>query len=333
MSSPLASATGSRNPLETAASAVKPDDRIGLIGLGNVGMHYAERLLKTKGKLTVFDSDPSKMEKIVAAGGRSSSSSRQLAEACNVIVLALPNPQTVQTEMFEESGVLAAGRRGSLIIDISTIDPETSKHLYTKAKEHGYDYLEAPMSGGEPGGAGQKGAKKGIITFMVGGDEEAFEKAKPVLDVLGAHAILLGPAGTGNAVKLISNLIAGLNMAVMSEGFVLGAAMGISHETLLRVFKHTDAKSYTMFEEFAPHLETNDYEGGFPVDLMHKDHRLAGELGRKYGVPLFFNQLALEVYQICRSQGYGRKSHAVVVESLADLAGVQLFNKEGQAKP
>ena len=221
MSSPLASATGSRNPLETAASAVKPDDRIGLIGLGNVGMHYAERLLKTKGKLTVFDRDPSKMEKIVAAGGRSSSSSRQLAEACNVIVLALPNPQTVQTEMFGESGVLAAGRRGSLIIDISTIDPETSKHLYTKAKEHGYDYLEAPMSGGEPGGAGQKGAKKGIITFMVGGDEEAFEKAKPVLDVLGAHAILLGPAGTGNAVKLISNLIAGLNMAVMSEGFVL----------------------------------------------------------------------------------------------------------------
>lgn len=187
------------------------------------------------------------------------------------------------------------------------------------------------MSGGEPGGAGQTGARKGLITFMVGGDEESFEKAKPVLDVLGAHSLLLGPAGTGNAVKLISNLIAGLNMAVMAEGFVLGAAMGISHETLLHVFKHTDAKSYTMFEEFAPHFGANDYEGGFPVDLMHKDHRLAGELGREYNVPLLFNQLALEVYQICRSKGYGRKSHAVVVEALADLAGVQLLNKGGSA--
>ena len=133
--------------------------------------------------------------------------------------------------------------------------------------------------------------------------------------------------------KLISNLIAGLNMAVVAEGFVLGAAAGISHERLLEVFKHTDAKSYVMFEEFAPYLRANDYEGGFPIELMHKDHLLIGELGRKLGVPLLFNQLALEVYQICRSQGHGRKSHAIVVEVLAELAGVRLFNTSQPARP
>ena len=312
------------------ARTTGPLRHVGLIGLGNVGIHYAERLLEASGTLTVYDRDPSRTEPIVEAGARAVRSSRELAELSEIIVLALPSPRAVETELLGKEGVLAAERKRRLVVDASTIDPDTSGRLYDEAQSRGHDYLEAPMSGGEPGGAGQSGAKAGTVTFMVGGDRPAFQRARPVFDVLGHHAIHVGPIGTGNLVKLISNLIAGLNMAVMAEGFVLGAAAGISHETLLEVFRHTDAKSYTMFEEFAPHLRANDYEGGFPVDLMHKDHRLAGELGRKFGVPLLLNQLAQEIYQICRSQGHGRKSHAVVVEALADLAGVQLLNKGEQ---
>ena len=300
---------------------------VGLVGLGNVGLQYAQHLLKASDVLTVYDRDADKMQPLIAIGAASSGCSRELAAASDIVVLALPSPQAVQAEMYGDAGILAAGRDGCLIIDMSTIDPDTSSRLYTEAKARGYHYLEAPMSGGEPGGAGQAGARAGTVTFMVGGDRESFERAKPIFEVLGRHAIYLGPAGAGNTIKLISNLIAGLNMAAAAEGIVLGAAAGISHETLLQVFQHTDAKSYTMFEELAPHLRANDYEGGFPVDLMHKDHRLAAELGHRYGVPLLFNQLALEVYQICRSQGYGRKSHSMVVEVLAKLAGVDLFNK------
>ena len=302
--------------------------RVGLIGLGNVGMHYADHLLKASREVVVFDKDDSKTSRAIDKGARKATSSRELAEECDTIVLALPSPPAVENEMLGTDGILNAARKGSLIIDISTIDPDTSKSLYKMAKDCGFYYLEAPMSGGEPGGAGQRGAKSGTITFMVGGDEESFERARPILNVLGSHAFFLGPAGTGNTVKLVSNLIAGLNMAAMAEGFVLGAAAGISHEKLLEVFRHTDAKSYTMFEEFAPDLCANDYEGGFPVDLMHKDHRLAGELGRKLGVPLLFNQLAQEVYQIVKAKGYGRLSHAVVVEVLASIADVELFNKK-----
>jgi 3-hydroxyisobutyrate dehydrogenase-like beta-hydroxyacid dehydrogenase len=304
---------------------------VGLVGLGNVGQHYARHLLRVSDLLSVYDIDPSKASQIVSAGGVAASSSCELAAASDSIVLALPNPLAVEAEMFGEKGIFAAERKNCLVIDISTIDPDTSKRLYSEAKSRGYDYLEAPMSGGEPGGSGVSGAKAGTVTFMAGGDVSSFERAKPVLDVLGSHAIHLGPAGSGNTVKLISNMIAGLNMAVMAEGFVLGAAAGISHDILLEVFSRTDAKSYTMFEEFAPHLSANDYEDGFPIDLMHKDHRLAGELGQKFGVPLLFNQLALEVYQICRAQGYGRKSHAVVIEALAGLANVKLFNKDKKA--
>ncbi|MCI0362575.1 MAG: NAD(P)-dependent oxidoreductase [Phycisphaerales bacterium] len=303
-----------------------------MVGLGNVGAHYAQRLLSANGLLTVYDRDKDKIHSLVNLGATSTCCSREVAAVSDIVLLALPSPQAVEDEIFGSDGIFAAGRKGCLIIDVSTIDPSTSARLYAEAKSRSYDYLEAPMSGGEPGGAGQAGAKAGTVTFMVGGDLTTFDRARRVFEILGRHAIHLGPAGTGNTVKLISNLIAGLNMAVMAEGFVLGAAAGISHETLLKVFRRTDAKSYTMFEEFAPHLRANDYEGGFPVDLMHKDHCLAADLGRRYGVPLLFNQLAMEVYQICRAQGYGRKSHAIVVEALADLARVELFNEHRQGK-
>ncbi|UWQ93708.1 NAD(P)-dependent oxidoreductase (plasmid) [Rhodobacteraceae bacterium M382] len=302
-------------------------ERIGLIGLGNVGGFYARNLLKAFGALTVYDRDPAKCTALQSEGTTIAASSADLAAQTDIIVLALPNPQAVQQEIFAENGILAAANTGALVMDISTIDPETATKLYQSCDRAGYQYLECPMSGGEPGGAGHFGAQKGLITFMAGGDQAAFDRAVPVFDALGKHWMLLGPAGTGNAVKLISNLIAGLYMASMAEGFVLGAAMGISHETLLKVFRHTDAQSFTMFEEFAPHLSSNDYEEGFPVELMHKDHRLAGEMARKHNVPLYFNSLAMELYQTAMARGFGRKSHAAIVESMALAANVNLTNK------
>lgn len=302
--------------------------RVGIIGLGNVGGLYAQNLLKAFGALVVYDTKADKLAKLEAEGATIATSSRDLAAQVDIIVLALPNPQIVCQEMYDaDNGILAAANSGALIIDISTIDPDTAIDIHSRCAEVGYQYLECPMSGGEPGGAGHFGAQKGLITFMVGGEQKAFERAVPVFEILGKHWLLLGPAGTGNAVKLISNHIAGLYMATMAEGFVLGAALGISHETLLKVFKHTDAQSFTMFEEFAPHVNANDYEEGFPVDLMHKDHRLAGELARKHNVPLPLNAAVMELYQTAMARGLGRKSHAIIVESMADVANVELSNK------
>lgn len=304
-----------------------PLGRLGLIGLGNIGLHYARHLLNASEALTVHDRDRARIEAIVAAGAQAAESPLELAESSATVLLALPDPDAVEAVLLGTDGVLRVEDRRLLVIDASTIDPETSRHMHEQAKSAGHDYVDAPMSGGEPGGAGQSGARAATITFIVGGDPTAASRARPVLQILGSHAIHVGPAGSGSLIKLISNLIAGLNMAAMAEGFVLAAAAGISHETLLHVFRYTDAKSYTMFEEFAPHLRANDYDGGFPVDLMSKDHRLAAALGRKHGVSLPLNRLAQQMYEVCSSQGHGRQSHAVVVESLADLAGVRLFNK------
>ena len=302
-------------------------ESIGIVGLGNVGSYFAARLLRASRNLFVRDLDADKMDPLVESGAMAAGSSRVLAEVCDAVVLSLPDSEAVEVEVLGPGGVLAAGRGDCLIIDTSTIHPDTSRRLHAAAASRGFQYVEAPMSGGEPGGAGQAGARAGNVTFLVGGNSHAYEDARPVLDRLGRHVIHVGPIGAGNTVKLISNLIAGLNMAVIAEGIVLGAAAGISHEILLKAFRHTDAKSYTMFEEFAPHFCCGDYKGGFAVDLMHKDHRLARDLGLQYRVPLPFNQLALKVYQMCQDSGLGRESHAVVVELLAEQAGVRLPNR------
>ena len=160
---------------------------------------------------------------------------------------------------------------------------------------------------------------------MVGGDREAHERALPVLGLLGKHFFYLGPAGMGSTVKLISNLMAGLHNLVASEAFVLGAAAGIAPETLLEVFDQTDARSFHLTDYFAPRIRRHDFEPGFAVDLQYKDHRLAGELGKRLGVPLLFNELATQVYQMLRAQGLGGKDITETVNFLGTLGGADIY--------
>lgn len=297
---------------------------IGQLGLGNAGSCYAKNLIKAGKTVLAFDPDPERVEEARGLGVEVAASPREIAERCQEIVLSLPNPEIVGKALLGADGLIALCKEGTLIIDISTIDEATALEIEKQAKGRNVQYLEAPMSGGEQGGAGTFGAEAGTITFMCGGENAAYERAQDVLKIIGMHSFLLGPVGSGNKIKLISNLIAGINMAAMAEGFVLGAAAGFDFETMFKVFKHTDAKSFTMFEEFLPHVESGDYSYGFPVELMHKDHRLAGEMARKLNVPLFLNQLVQELYQSTMARGMGRESHAAIIKQLADVSGVSL---------
>ena len=300
--------------------------RLGVIGLGHVGNHYARHLIGAGANVTAFDIDPARLEAVAAVGATAVGSPRAVAEAADTIVLSLPNPDAVETVMRAADGILAGAKAGTLVIDASTVDPVTCQTMYAAAKAQDVDYVETPISGGEPGEAGTEGAEAGTVTFMVGGEEAAFERAKPVLDVLGSHALYLGPAGAGSIVKLISNQISGLENLIIAEAFTLGAAAGFSYETLLEVFDHTDAKSFMMTEYIAPRMRRRDYEPGFSVDLMYKDHRLSAELGQRLGVPQPFNALALEYYQMLRGQGRGGKDLTEVVNLYGELAGTGIYN-------
>ncbi len=300
--------------------------RIGLIGLGMVGSHYADHLLKAASQLSVHDTNEERVHLVAEKGAVPAASPLEVANKSDIIVLSLPSPEVVEEVMLGANGLLKGAGKEALVIDSSTIDPEFCDRIYRAAREHGVSYLEAPMSGGAPDGAGTRGAEAATVTFMVGGDKSGYERAKPVLEVLGERSFYLGPAGSGATVKLISNHIAGLNMLVTAEAFTLGAAAGFSYETLLEVFAATDANNFTMFESFAPRVRQRDFEPGFSVDLMHKDHRLAGELAERLGVPMLFNQLALETYQILRSRGLGQKDFAEAANLFGELADVDIYN-------
>lgn len=298
---------------------------LGQIGLGAVGMQFAQHLLEGVGKLAVCDIDAARTKTAVEKGATAFASPAALAAACNVILLSLPAPDAVEAAMLGDDGVLSGGRAGLLVIDCSTIDPDTCRRIHAATAERGIGYVEAPISGGEPLQAGTEGALHKSVTFMVGGDTDDVERARPVLSMLGRYIHHLGPSGAGATVKLISNHMAGLHNLVCAEAFVLGAAAGFSCETLLEVFATTDAKSYMMSDYIAPRLKRGDFSPGFAVDLMYKDHRLAGELAQKLSVPLLFNPLAQEVYQMLRAQGAGRRDLVDAINLFARLAGRESY--------
>src|SRR5437762_2427170 len=167
----------------------------GLIGLGHTGQLYAGHLLRGRGGLVVFDLDRARVQQAVGLGARAAGSAGDLAAQCDDVVLALPHPDAVRAALLGPDGLLAAARAGTLVIDTSTIDPDTARLAYAAARERGVSYLDAPISGGQPGEAGTEGARAASVTFMVGGDREAYGRALPLLGLLGKRFFYLGPAG------------------------------------------------------------------------------------------------------------------------------------------
>jgi 3-hydroxyisobutyrate dehydrogenase-like beta-hydroxyacid dehydrogenase len=238
-------------------------------------------------------------------GAVATTSARRLAEGCDVVVVSLPNPAAVQAALTGPDGLLEGARAGAVVLEQSKISTEASRAMHAAAAERGVAYLDAPVSGGEPFQTGVDGARAATMTFMVGGEAEAFERARSVMDVLGRFAFLLGPSGAGSTVKLISNLCSGIHALVAAEAFTLGAACGFEPARLLEVFEHTDAKSFFMTDYVAPRIARGDVSPGFTVELQLKDHRLAAELGHEQRVPLAFNALAIEAWERMRAQGRG----------------------------
>jgi 3-hydroxyisobutyrate dehydrogenase-like beta-hydroxyacid dehydrogenase len=302
------------------------DEKVGLIGLGTLGSFFAGHLLNAFGELVAFDLSTERVSAAVEKGIRAAGSCREVGESADVLVLSLPNPPAVEAALTGENGALEGLEPGSLIVDVSTIDPPTARKMYAAAQERDVGYLDTPVSGAAPGQAGMYGAEAGTLTFLIGGDEDDFHRARPLLEALGQDFFHLGPAGAGTTVKLISNLCSGLYQLIAAEAYTLAAAVGIGPERLLEAFKKTDANCYIMTDYVVPRLLRGEDEPGFSIELQLKDHRLAAELGRTAGVPLFFNSLASQVYQLFISQGLGGKDITASVSALANLSGVDVLS-------
>jgi 3-hydroxyisobutyrate dehydrogenase-like beta-hydroxyacid dehydrogenase len=287
------------------ATEMSSSASVGLLGLGALGEIFCGHLVRAFPGLRVFDLDAAKVARAVEHGAVATASARELGAACDVVVVSLPDPAAVRAALTGADGLLVEARAGAVVLDTSTISPQASREMHAVAAQRGVSYLDAPVSGGEPFQTGVDGARAASMTFMVGGDADAFARARPVMEALGRVWMHLGPPGSGSTVKLISNLCAGIHALVAAEAFALGAACGFSSERLLEVFAHTDAKSFFMTDYVGPRVARGDVTPGFTVELQLKDHRLAADLGHEQRVPLPFNGLAIDAWERLRAQGRG----------------------------
>jgi 3-hydroxyisobutyrate dehydrogenase-like beta-hydroxyacid dehydrogenase len=203
--------------------------RIGCIGLGRMGGPMSRNLARAGHDLIVFDVRPEAMKAAAEYGARSAATPREAAARADALLISVPGPQEDDTVMLGADGVLAGARAGLLVIDATTITVEQSRALARRCREHGVDYLEAPVSGAP------HGAVAATLTVMAGGDEATFARALPILRSIGSNIALIGPSGCGTAIKLINQAIYVSYMSAFAEGLALGEALGISLDTLLDV--------------------------------------------------------------------------------------------------
>ena len=292
--------------------------RIGFIGIGSMGKPMSINLLRAGYELTVYDIREVAMKAPVKQGAKAATSPKEIAQASDIVITSLPTPEALEAVALGVDGVLEGARKGSILIDTSTVSPSLIKKVSAKAKEKVMDVLEAPVSGGV------QGAEAGTLTVIVGGDETVFERCHEVLKVIGENIYHVGEVGSGNTVKLVNNLISISNLVVMSEGMVLGVKAGVSPKTLHDIIKVSSGNSNALEVKLPRKIAKREFEAGFALDLACKDLGLALDLGREIGAPLLITGVVRQVYELARARGMGRLDQTAVIKLLEEAAQVEV---------
>jgi 3-hydroxyisobutyrate dehydrogenase len=254
--------------------------KVGFIGLGNMGLPMAENLIKLGHTVRGFDVDGDASARLAARGGTKAES---IAEACNdaeVVITMLPAGAQVRDVYLGEDGVLAMAAPGTLLIDSSTIDVETARDVAQEAQARGLAMIDAPVSGGVAG------AQAATLTFMAGGTDDAFERARPLLEAMGNTIVHAGGPGNGQAAKICNNMILGASMIVVAEAFLLAEKLGLDAQKLFDISSKSSGQcwsmtSYCPVPGLVPNSPANrDYKAGFTAAMMLKDLKLAQAAAR-----------------------------------------------------
>jgi 3-hydroxyisobutyrate dehydrogenase len=270
--------------------------RIGFIGLGNMGLPMARNLLKAGHAVRGYDVSRTQVDALAASGGQAGDSIAAAASDAEIVITMLPAGQQVREVYLGSHGVLAAAGAGSLLIDSSTIDVATARAVADAAAAKGFMMLDAPVSGGVGG------ALAGTLTFMVGGSEEAFARARPVLEQMGKTVVHAGGAGNGQAAKICNNMILGVSMIAVSEAFVLAEKLGLDAQKLFDISSKSSGQCWSMTTYCpvpgpVPTSPANrDYQAGFTAAMMLKDLRLAQDAAVSAGARTPLGADAAKVY-------------------------------------
>jgi 2-hydroxy-3-oxopropionate reductase len=293
--------------------------RIGFIGLGAMGSPMSKNLLKKGYPLVVYDIIKGRVEDIAKHGAQAAGSAKEIAERSDVIIIMVPSSPHVREVVLGEGGVIEGAHEGSTVIDMSTIDPMTTREISQILSERGARMLDAPVARGVPA------AVAGTLVIFVGGDEKTYEECRDILAVMGTDIYYVGDSGAGEVVKIVNNLIVATTMCALSEALVLGVKAGVKPDVLFKALSSGSSNSFVLQNHVKNCVLKGKFEKEvFPVDYMIKDLNLALATGSRYHVPLNYGALASQMYEVARAAGYSERYHPVVIRPLEQLAGVEV---------
>lgn len=296
--------------------------KIGFIGLGIMGKPMALNLIKAGHELVVYDVNAAPMEALVATGkAEAATSPADVASRCDLILTMVPNSPHVKAAVLGANGVIEGAHTGALVVDMSSIDPTVSREVGERLAAKGIYFLDAPVSGGEPK------AIDGTLSIMVGGRQEDFDRAEPILKCMGASVVRCGGIGAGNVTKLANQIMVAVNIAGMSEALVLAAKAGVDAELVYKAVRGGLAGS-TVLDAKAPLALARKFNPGFRINLHIKDLNNALAAGHEVGAPLPLTAQVMEMMQMLKVDGMGDLDHGALIRFYEKLAQTEVKKQE-----
>jgi 3-hydroxyisobutyrate dehydrogenase-like beta-hydroxyacid dehydrogenase len=293
---------------------------VGFIGMGAMGQRMARRLVDAKFALTVFDRSAQQTKPLTDAGANASSSVRELAANCPVVISCLHDDHAVLEIYSGSQGVLSAAKPGTIVIEMSTVSPDTSQTLAELGRECGVEVLDVPVSGSTPA------AEQGTLVLFGGGDQRTFEQCEPIFKALARQYFYLGPNGSGSSMKLVVNTLLGVSMQAIAEAAALGERMGLERARMLDVLANTSvvAPAHRGKLTRAAHGE---YSAQFTVGLMAKDFKLILDRAYELRVPMPATTASYAVNRVCAQLGDNLDFSAVIEEMRRRASIVSILNE------
>ena len=295
-------------------------DKVGFIGIGNIGTPMARNVLKGGHPLVIYDVRPGQMAPLVAEGAEAAESPRDVASRCNTILLSLPNSPIVEEVTLGKDGIAEGAQPGTIVVDLTSGNPPHSASICERLKERGILFIDAGVSGGMPG------AEAGTLGIMIGGDAQVFEEVRPILDKIGSNLYHMGPIGAGHMTKSLNNFVSAATLAATLEAVSVSTKAGLDPEKVVAAINASSGRNRNSEERIPRHVLTGDYSyrGGMAIELLVKDLATACGVGKDQGVPMFIaNNIHQILMKIADEIGH-QTTNIAMAKSFESWAGVDM---------
>lgn len=291
--------------------------KVGYIGLGIMGASIARNLLKAGHELVVHNRSRAIVEQLVSEGAVAAFSPKEVAAQVDFVFTNLPDSPDVEKVALGENGIIEGAHDGLIFIDNSTIKPETARKLAEDLAKVGIAALDAPVSGGDVG------AKNGTLTIMVGGPQDAFDKAVPLFQAMGKAWVLVGDSGAGQVAKVCNQIIVGAQMVALAEALITAQKAGVDPQRMVDAIKGGAAQMWTL-DVKPPRLFAGNRTPGFKAYMQHKDLGIVMDTAKAYGIPLPLSAVITQLYTAMLEQGNRELDNSAIISVYESLTGVKL---------